>query len=58
MEVKINASRLSYTPVKYFAAHYDPWKIFCMSLEGELPWGSVPGGIENIKPWEYALYRG
>jgi len=28
IEVKINASRLSYTPIKYFAAHYKAGESF------------------------------
>jgi hypothetical protein len=57
VEVKMNARKLNYTAMKYFVSHYEAAKAFCISLEGELPGSEFQGEVENIKPWEYALYR-
>jgi predicted AAA+ superfamily ATPase len=57
VEVKLNASRLNYTAMKYFVSHYKPESAFCISLEGELPTGEFKSGVTPIKPWEYGLYR-
>jgi predicted AAA+ superfamily ATPase len=57
VEVKLNASRLNYTAMKYFVSHYQPGNAFCISLEGELPTGEFKSRVTPIKPWEYGLYR-
>jgi predicted AAA+ superfamily ATPase len=54
VEVKINAARLNYTPMRYFVSNYQPDNALCISLEGKLPSGKIK--LENIKPWEYSLY--
>jgi len=56
LEVKINAAALNYTALKYFSSQYECRQAFCISLEGTLPVGKME--VENIKPWEYPLYRG
>jgi len=50
VEVKVNASSLNYTPLKYFLSHYETKNAFCISMEGELLPGKVP--VNGIKPWE------
>lgn len=56
VEIKINAGRFNYTPMKYFVSHYKPESAFCISLEGELPAGEFKSSVIPIKPWEYGLY--
>jgi len=55
LEVKLNAAALNYTALKYFSSQYECRQAFCISLEGILPVGKME--VENIKPWEYPLYR-
>ncbi len=57
VEVKVNAARLNYTSMKYFAANYHPEKALCISMEGKLSRDKADKAeIINIKPWEYSLY--
>ncbi len=50
IEVKINASKLNYTPMKYFYKKYPTKKMFCISLEGDLQKNRQI--VKNIFPWE------
>lgn len=54
VEVKINVSRMNYTPIKYFSSRYEPGSAFCISLEGAVPEDKF--NTSHIKPWEYSLY--
>lgn len=54
VEIKINAVRMNYTPVKYFCSNYEVEKAFCIGLEGELP--EDKANVIHINPWEYSFY--
>ncbi len=52
VEVKINAASLKYTALRYFNKKYNPEKLFCISLEGELH-SNKENKVVNVKPWEW-----
>jgi len=54
VEIKINAIKMNYTPMKYFSSAYEPAKALCISLEGSLPGDRF--NVSHIRPWEYPLY--
>jgi predicted AAA+ superfamily ATPase len=54
IEVKINAAKMNYTPIKYFSSRYPPGNAFCVSLEGIL--SEEKFNVTHINPWEYPLY--
>jgi predicted AAA+ superfamily ATPase len=54
VEVKINAARLNYTPMRYFVSNYRPDNALCISLEGKVPSSNIK--VANIRPWEYSLF--
>ncbi|MCF6341263.1 MAG: ATP-binding protein [Bacteroidales bacterium] len=50
IEVKLNASQLKYTALKYFSQKYNPKHVYCISLKGELP--KRVSLVEQMFPWE------
>jgi len=50
LEAKLNANRLSYTAMKYFADKYNCRQRFCISLFGDLPQKEFK--IKRIYPWD------
>lgn len=54
VEIKINAIKMNYTPMKYFSSAYEPAEALCISLEGSLPGDRF--NVSHIRPWEYPLY--
>ncbi|MCK4764266.1 MAG: ATP-binding protein [Candidatus Aminicenantes bacterium] len=54
VEVKINAARMNFTPLKYFISKYKPENAFCISLEGTLPASACK--VANVNPWEFSLF--
>ncbi len=56
LEVKINATRLNYTPLKYFTKKYNSKRQFCISLEGEPPKNAFL--VDRIFPWDiYSKFK-
>ena len=51
IEVKINASRLKLTPLKYFSQKYNISNSYCVSIEGELPNNTLQ--LKRIFPWDF-----
>jgi len=51
IEVKINASNMKYTAIKYFSNKYNIENRYCISLKGEL-YPKKGFTLTNIKPWE------
>ncbi len=50
IQVKLNAARFKFTPIKYFSQKYRTKNNYCMSLGGELP--GNPMNVERLFPWD------
>ncbi|MCD4698451.1 MAG: hypothetical protein K8S16_19670 [Bacteroidales bacterium] len=50
IEVKLDANRLNYTPLKYFSIKYSPKQSYCISLTGEL--SKKDFLVEQMFPWD------